>query len=662
MHAVAELRPPRRFWPFIPRWLRVLLLLGALLSLGLGTGWWGGWRKRVVSPGHDAADLLAVEDPRQTYLTPYRNVRPEVQYVGDEVCSRCHPRHAQSYRQHPMGRSLAPIRSTAAVERYDEAGRNPFDEPGFRYQVQRRGNQVIHREALLDSRGDVVAATEAEVEYVVGSGNRGRSYLINRDGRLFQSPITWYRQKQMWGLSPSYAQRNRHFSRPITAECLFCHSNRVLEVEQTLNGFQPPIFQGYAIGCERCHGPGELHVRRQEQAEAYEGPDETIVNPRHLEPALREAVCQQCHLQGKYRVLRYGRHTFDYRPGLPLHLFRTVFVQPPSTSAATKFIGQVEQMAVSRCFHASGGGLGCISCHDPHVLPTPERRVTYYRDRCLSCHADRGCNLPPGARRKQSPDDSCIECHMPAAGTEITHVSLTDHRILRQPDPGVKTPVPAAPPSGAISLVHFHHDLPGADNPGVSRDLAVALMDVAERSPQPSQGPLSETVLEWLDAALQAHPDDLEACHAKAVALWGLGRKAEATAAFDVVLAKAPRRETTLHAAANLAMETGRLSAARTYWERALEVNPYRYGFHHGLAAQLAQTGSWAAAARSCQRALELNPANLEVRRLLVHCFIELGDEERARAEFEGLLAVNPPDAEILRRWFHERVKRGPTR
>ena len=49
------------------------------------------------------------------------------------------------------------------------------------------------------------------------------SYLINHDGYLFQSPITWYPQKRMWDLSPGYATRHHHFARPVTAECLFCH-------------------------------------------------------------------------------------------------------------------------------------------------------------------------------------------------------------------------------------------------------------------------------------------------------------------------------------------------------------------------------------------------------------------------------------------------------
>src|SRR5437868_5778056 len=70
-------------------------------------------------------------DPRISFVTPYRNVRPEVNYVGDGTCSTCHPRRSTTYRSHPMGRSLSPIASAVALERYDSASHNPFDTLGF---------------------------------------------------------------------------------------------------------------------------------------------------------------------------------------------------------------------------------------------------------------------------------------------------------------------------------------------------------------------------------------------------------------------------------------------------------------------------------------------------------------------------------------------------
>src|SRR5262249_57855384 len=100
-------------------------------------------------------------------------------------------------------------------------------------------------------------------------------------------------------------------------------------------------------------------------------PDETIVNPARLPARLRDAVCEQCHLQGESRILRRGREAFDYRPGLPLHLFWSVFIRPPELVEGLKFVGHVEQMRSSKCWSKSGGELACVSWHDPHRLPEP---------------------------------------------------------------------------------------------------------------------------------------------------------------------------------------------------------------------------------------------------------------------------------------------------
>ena len=139
-----------------------------------------------------------------------------------------------------------------------------------------------------------------------------------------------------------------HFDRPIDHDCLFCHSNRSEPVDLTANRYKEPVFLGHAIGCERCHGPGELHARRQELSG---GRDLTIVNPRHLDPVLRGNVCEQCHLLGDRRVYRLGRDPTDYRPGLPLTEF---FVDYGSmTGEGQKLVGQVQQMKASRCFRAA---------------------------------------------------------------------------------------------------------------------------------------------------------------------------------------------------------------------------------------------------------------------------------------------------------------------
>src|SRR5262249_31910958 len=99
----------------------------------------------------------------------------------------CHAKLAGSYREHPMGRSLQPVASASRVEQFDAAAKNPFEALGLRYEIERQGDRVIHRECALDASGGRVFTAENEVQFAVGSGTRGRTYLVNRDGYLFQS-------------------------------------------------------------------------------------------------------------------------------------------------------------------------------------------------------------------------------------------------------------------------------------------------------------------------------------------------------------------------------------------------------------------------------------------------------------------------------------------
>ena len=324
----------------------VLVLTCSVLVLGLGVGWTLWKDRHDRSTGSASREVPAAAWPG----SPWRNARREVKYVGDEACARCHAEIAETFRHHPMGRSMAPISLAPAVGGDRPVGSNAFEAGSSEFTIQRSGGREIHRETRHDRRGQVLAQVEAEVKYAVGSGNWGISYLVEHDGRLFESPISWYSQKARWDLSPGYERDNLHFDRPIEATCLFCHANHVEPVAQSVNRYEEPLFRGYAIGCERCHGPGELHVRRQELVDER---DPTIVNPRHLEPRLREAVCEQCHLLGDHRVDRPGRETFDYRPGLATSDFFAIFGR---ANEGGKAVGHVEQMRASRCYRESRGG------------------------------------------------------------------------------------------------------------------------------------------------------------------------------------------------------------------------------------------------------------------------------------------------------------------
>jgi tetratricopeptide (TPR) repeat protein len=627
-----------------------------LACAGGGVLWW----IRAGTPGTPAigpGPRPPAGDPRETSASPFLNVRPAVQYAGDAACAACHDGLVKSYRRHPMGRSLAPVSQATAVERYGGDGHNPFEAAGLVYRVERRGDRTFHQEGTAG--GGVAAAAEAA--YAVGSGRRGRSYLIEHDGYLFQSPITWYPVEQTWGLSPGYDRVNQHFGRPITAGCLFCHCNQAEPAGDAANRFRAPLFRGHAIGCERCHGPGEAHVEARGRGEAPAGPvDYTIVNPRHLEPGLRDEVCQQCHLQAEARVLPRGRAYFEYRPGLPLHLFVADFVRPADRRPENKFLGTVEQMTASRCYERSTGPnkLGCVSCHDPHALPAPEGRVAFYRDRCLKCHADAGCSLPRPERLAKSPEDNCVLCHMESRPTSIPHVATTDHTIPRRP--GAKGgPAADWPRPDAAPLVPFPRELADPRDPDQSRNLGLALVEAARAQPRAVGRQLLEAARPLLDAAVADDPSDVPAWEAQAQALMLLGEPGSAEAAA-AALREAPRRETALFLGAGLAMQSGRPAEAVSLAERAAEVNPWMWQYRAMLAEARAQGGDWPGAAAAAREALRLEPVNLPARQLQVRCYLRLGDRSRARDEFNACLGLIPEAQRPgFRQWFESELRQG---
>jgi hypothetical protein len=274
--------------------------------------------------------------------------------------------------------------------------------------------------------------------------------VAEAEGFLVEAPLTWYASRQAWDLSPGYEEpRHKGFSRAMEADCLFCHAGRAETIGDSVHRFE---IKEAALSCERCHGPGSLHVARhtgnaergepaeaapkknnQTNGSALRAPhsalafDDTIVNPAHLPRHLADAICQQCHLQGKGSPQARGRKQTDFRPGLPLQEFQHDYSVPKS-DASLAVIGHVEQLQRSPCYQGSET-LSCLTCHNPHGEPKAEDRVAYYRSTCLECHAPERCKVDPQRRQMESPGNDCVQCHMPRSATDIPHVAFTNHRI-----------------------------------------------------------------------------------------------------------------------------------------------------------------------------------------------------------------------------------------
>ena len=107
-----------------------------------------------------------------------------------------------------MGRSLAPVAETEYGQPTHATTGLPIEAKGVTYTIEHRDGHVFHKAARRGADGTLFAEIEAEVKYALGSGTRGISFLIDRDGFLSLSPTAWFSQLRRWDISPGYGEFN----------------------------------------------------------------------------------------------------------------------------------------------------------------------------------------------------------------------------------------------------------------------------------------------------------------------------------------------------------------------------------------------------------------------------------------------------------------------
>lgn len=394
------------------------LIAGAFLVAGGAIAWWIAGRTDPVPELPPLAE------------TQFRNAAPHVEYVGMDRCITCHAEAHASYRETAHSQALDTVRVG------DEPPDGEFEDPKSArfYRIHRTDRALYHEESIRTATGERLVLADLAVSHVIGSGRFSRSYLIERDGFLYESPATWYAQSKSWGLSPGYERSNRGFTRPAEARCLSCHAGRIEPVDHSP---QRVTLHAMSIDCERCHGPGALHVERWEPSSSADATgtlakasgmaDDTIVNPSRLTRERHEDICAQCHLHSTAAVELRGRSMSDYRPGGRLADY-VVHFGFAGEKQRMQVVGHVEQMRLSRCWQSSET-LTCTTCHDPHGKPSDRELIAVYREKCLSCHALDACGIPQTTRTAGENGDNCMTCHMPRGPTEIPHFAFTHHRI-----------------------------------------------------------------------------------------------------------------------------------------------------------------------------------------------------------------------------------------
>ena len=323
----------------------------------------------------------APETVRQD-TSPFQNAVEGVGYVGDAACATCHEDLYASYQQHGMAQSLYPLTAENAVERYDgDVLRH--EDSGFLYTAYERDGAFFQEEYRENAQGEKTHRLVRRMDFVVGSGTAARTYLTKEEERYYELPLTWYTQAERWDFSPGYRSSNGRFDRTIPTRCMACH-NGFSEPVPFVEGAYTSIAEG--IGCERCHGPGALHVEaRLADPEPADSVDYTIVNPAHLTLDAQLDVCQQCHLNGTVSILREGEEPFGYRTSQPLAAHVAIFDLDDKKPGTIGVISHADRMKQSACFIESAS-MNCTTCHNPHE-GFRTSGPSYFNATCLECHA-----------------------------------------------------------------------------------------------------------------------------------------------------------------------------------------------------------------------------------------------------------------------------------
>jgi hypothetical protein len=446
--------------PWLARHVREYARLAALLAFGLALG------------------ALAIAAPRrlpEASITDRPIQVPEPKDVTSSACQACHPgqyaswdaSYHSSMTQLPTPQSVrAPWHGSLTAEwkladGYREART---------YGLARRGDDF-----WLESPDPVFASPRGmepgarRIALVTGSHHEQFYWYATGDHRrIAQFPLGYSIRQDRWvpihALLLSPAAKPFDMNGGWNGVCVRCHSTHGrpgfenTEVVSTFAGL-PMDTQAseFGIACESCHGGAAAHVSRQQNplrryaTHFGDGSDDSIVNPRKLDPKRATDICGSCHSvhhigHGTPEDLaKFNRVGFEFRPGDVLSDTRLIATWANRDDPAFESIKRDDPLFFTNRFWPDGmvsingrelnglletgcytrGELSCLSCHQMHQARDDLRPFSEWaddqlaadrrgNDACVHCHTGFGEGVTEHTKHAPGSSGSlCYNCHMP---------------------------------------------------------------------------------------------------------------------------------------------------------------------------------------------------------------------------------------------------------
>ena len=354
---------------------------------------------------------------------------PQATFVGAETCATCHKEKYDTWKRGRHSKMLQPATPASVV---GDFGAARVTLRGRTFKLREANGQYFITESYLTG-----TEQEHRVEFTLGS-RRIQHYITTIDrGRMIILPPSWDVQRRQWFDNMEIVRPDEDDRLPVqqwNKNCFGCHVSGQENHYDPATGTYATRWTDFGTTCERCHGPGSLHVERYRAAkDPASVTNPAIVRPTRLDPPAATMVCAQCHSLRDTIAPGFtaGANYYDYF--LPVLEYGPLKKEDPSYWAdgrPRRFSNDAIGLWQSQCFLK--GGATCTTCHrDPHE-PDVDRNAQLAPANnllCTRCHRDIGAALTAHTHHAAgSAGSSCVECHMPKTVISIK-AKIRDHTM-----------------------------------------------------------------------------------------------------------------------------------------------------------------------------------------------------------------------------------------
>jgi cytochrome c553 len=334
---------------------------------------------------------------------PTQEQSSRAEFVGAEVCARCHAMKTATQKETPMAKNLALAQDAEILHAHPAMA---FSANKFEYRIDTDQKQSTFSIAGEGER------LSYPLLWAFGTGRVAQSYLFKQqDGKFYEARASYFTNLHDLDFTPARALASassieQAMYRPVPMDevrrCFACHATAanvggVFDEQHLIPG----------VGCEACHGPGAGHVKLMDNraAKGSGAGKSAIFNPGDLLAADAVDFCGACH--GTWWDTKLSG------------------VKGASAARSAPY-----RLVTSKCWGTGDARLACAACHDPHRQLQTD--ASDYDPICLSCHVSGTGEKPtsshPGAACPKA-TRKCTDCHMEKVHVPEMHANFTDHRI-----------------------------------------------------------------------------------------------------------------------------------------------------------------------------------------------------------------------------------------